>query len=115
MFDRRSALVGVVVCVMLAASIGFSGTARADSTAGGFIGGLLTAKVLSNMERRTQAQEAQASQPQPVRQAPQQAPQQAPATLTPQQQLQQLDQLAAGGYVTPDEYKARKKAIMDRM
>ena len=113
MFNRHRASVGVAVCVMLAASIGFSGTVRADSTAGGFIGGLVTAKVLSNMERRTQAQETQAyaPRPQPVRQAPQQAP----ATLTPQQQLQQLDQLAAGGYVTPEEYKARKKAIMDRM
>lgn len=27
--------------------------------------------------------------------------------------LTQLDKLAAGGYITPAEYKARKKAIVD--
>jgi len=29
--------------------------------------------------------------------------------------LKQLDKLAAGGYITPEEYKAKKKAILDSM
>jgi hypothetical protein len=37
-----------------------------------------------------------------------------PATQpTAQQRLAQLDKLAAGGYITPEEYKAKKKAILD--
>ena len=34
---------------------------------------------------------------------------------TPQQKLQELDALAAGGYITPQEYKARRKAIIDSL
>jgi hypothetical protein len=36
-----------------------------------------------------------------------------PPQLTPQQQLQQLDQLAAGGYITPQQYKERRQAILE--
>jgi hypothetical protein len=32
-----------------------------------------------------------------------------------EQKLNQLDKLAAGGYITPAEYKAKKKAFMDGM
>ncbi|NOQ46206.1 MAG: hypothetical protein GQ559_05975, partial [Desulfobulbaceae bacterium] len=34
---------------------------------------------------------------------------------TAKQRLNQLDKLAAGGYITPAEYKAKKKAIIDSM
>jgi hypothetical protein len=43
-------------------------------------------------------------------QAPAPAPQ-----MTPEQKLQQLDKLAAGGYITPAEYKAKRQAILDTM
>jgi len=33
--------------------------------------------------------------------------------MTPEQKLDQLDKLAAGGYITPAEYKARRQAILD--
>jgi hypothetical protein len=63
---------------------------------------------------RTQAVEYQAySQPHAASQA---APQAAPAAKpTAEQRIQQLDKLAAGGYITPAEYKAKKKAILDSM
>jgi len=35
--------------------------------------------------------------------------------MTPEQRMQQLDKLAAGGYITPAEYKAKKKAILDSL
>ena len=99
---------------LIAALAGSAATAHAGDGAGWFIGGLVTSKVINNMERRTRAEEAQAYRaPQPVQQAAPAAP--PPAAQTPEQQLQQLDKLAAGGYITPDEYKARKKAILDRM
>jgi hypothetical protein len=33
--------------------------------------------------------------------------------LSAQQRLDQLDKLAAGGYIAPEECKAKKKAILD--
>jgi hypothetical protein len=36
-------------------------------------------------------------------------------TNTLKKKLQELDKLAAGGYITPEEYKAKKKAILDSM
>jgi hypothetical protein len=58
-----------------------------------------------------------ANQPRTVQQAaPAPAPAPAPAAKpTAQQRLDQLDKLAAGGYITPEEYKAKKKAILDSM
>ena len=58
-----------------------------------------------------------ANQPRTVQQAaPAPAPAPAPAAKpTTQQRLDELDKLAAGGYITPQEYKAKKKAILDSM
>ena len=39
----------------------------------------------------------------------------AAAQPTGQQKLDQLNKLAAGGYITPEEYKAKKKQILDNM
>ncbi|MEM1155964.1 MAG: hypothetical protein AAGI44_17650 [Pseudomonadota bacterium] len=33
--------------------------------------------------------------------------------MTPEQKIQQLNKLAAGGYITPAEYKAEKQAVLD--
>ena len=79
---------------------------------------MFAAKVMNNMRRRTEAEEYRAySAPraaQPVQQvAPAPAP--SPAQLTTQQKLDQLNKLAAGGYITPQEYKANKQAIIDSM
>lgn len=88
------------------------GTTAHAGNAGAFIGGVVTAKVLNNMSRRTEAEEQQAANS--SRQAaPAAAP--APAAQTPEQRIAQLDKLAAGGYITPEEYKAKKKTIIDGM
>ena len=94
---------------LIAASLAVSAPAQ-SSDAGAFIGGVFASRVMNNMRRRTAAQEEMASAAQPVQQA---AP--APARQTPQQKLDELDKLAAGGYITPEEYKAKKKAIMNSM
>jgi hypothetical protein len=89
-----------------------------------FIGGVLAGHVVSGAVHRskvrTAAEVQQASQPTVVYQ---QAPatthtQAAPATSgkgSAEQRIQQLDKLAAGGYITPEEYKAKKKAILDSL
>lgn len=43
------------------------------------------------------------------------APAYAPPAMTPEQKLNQLDKLAAGGYITPAEYKERRQAILNAL
>jgi hypothetical protein len=109
----KTDIVSCAAAVMLTTTLSLSMSAQAGN-AGAFIGGVVTAKVMNNMERRTEAEEQQAANS--SRQAaPAPAPAPAPAAQTPQQRLDQLDKLAAGGYITPEEYKAKKKAIVDSM
>jgi hypothetical protein len=84
--------------------------------AGAFVGGMLTSRVLGNMHQRTQAEQQQAYYAQQNAQQ-QQVQQAAPASSTQstEQKLKELDKLAAGGYITPEEYKAKKQAIIDAM
>jgi hypothetical protein len=83
--------------------------------AGAFVGGMLTSRVLHNMSDRTEAEQEQAyyaqqnAQQQQVQQA---APAQT-ATQTTEQKLDELNKLAAGGYITPEEYKAKKQSVLD--
>ena len=116
-----------IVAVMIAITIGFTimpgFVPRAHSHDGAaFLGGMVAGHIIGGAvrrsERRTEAAEYQAySQPRTVQQAaPAPAPAPAPAAKpSAQQRLDQLNKLAAGGYITPQEYKAKKKAIMDSM
>ena len=108
----------VLAGILTAATLTVSVPAQ-TSDAGAFIGGMMASRVMGNMRARTEAeqqqaaaaqQQANAAQQQPVQQA---AP--APAAKTTEQRIQQLDKLAAGGYITPEEYKAKKQSIIDSM
>jgi hypothetical protein len=84
--------------------------------AGAFIGGAVAGQVLGQTRRNKKAIEAQQTQQayssaraaQPVQQA---AP--ASSSQSVEQKLAELDKLAAGGYITPEEYKAKRQAILD--
>ena len=107
-------LVAITICFTMVP--GFKPEARAGSGAA-FLGGMVAAHVVGGAIRRdrirTAAAVEMANQPRTVQQA---APAPSPAAhQTPQQKLNQLDKLAAGGYITPAEYKAKKKAILDGM
>jgi len=109
----KTKLVNCTAAALLVATVSLSMSALA-SDAGAFIGGVLATKVIGNMNRRTEAEEQQAANS--SRQAaPAPAPAPAPAAQTPEQRIAQLDKLAAGGYITPAEYKAKKKSIIDGM
>jgi membrane protease subunit (stomatin/prohibitin family) len=97
--------------ILLVATLSVSMPAHSGK-AGAFLGGMVTAKVLNNMSRRTEAEEQQAANS--SRQAAP-APAPAPAAQSPEQRIAQLDKLAAGGYITPAEYKAKKQSIIDSM
>ena len=73
---------------------------------------MVAAHVVGGAVRRDKVRTAAAVETANNSQRQQAAP--APAAAqTQEQKLQELDKLAAGGYVTPEEYKARKKAIVN--
>ena len=97
--------------------IAFSVTvpAMADG-AGAFLGGIAVARIGQNVRDRNDYEEDQAYYAQQQAQAAQQ--QANAATQQPQtaeEKIAQLDKLAAGGYISKEEYKSRKKAILDSM
>jgi len=109
----KTNMVNCTAAALLVATLSLGMPALA-SDAGAFIGGVLATKVIGNMNRQTRAQEQQAYNSS-QQAAPAPAPAPAPAAQTPEQRIAQLDKLAAGGYITPEEYKAKKKAIIDSM
>ena len=82
--------------------------------AGAFLGGIAVAKIGRSVRDRNdyEQQQAEAAQQQAYY-AQQQA--QAPQAQTPSEKIAELDKLAAGGYISKEEYKSRKKAILDSM
>ena len=101
--------------VLLAAAAATTGPAHAGD-AGAFVGGMLTSRVLNNMHQRTEAEKQQAYYAQQSAQQPvQQAAPAASPTQTTEQKLDELNKLAAGGYITPEEYKTKKAAIINAM
>jgi hypothetical protein len=104
------------------------GLARAHSDwALPFMGGLMAGHVATNFARaqreRTEALQSMAyggegggyGRPMPYGYGPPRPTYAAPAAPSPEQQLNTLDQLAAGGYITPEEYRARRQAILNSM
>ncbi|MGD9509245.1 MAG: hypothetical protein AB7I59_07320 [Geminicoccaceae bacterium] len=110
----------VVVSALAAGGLALAGPADAHHNdwaaplVGGALGGYALGSLVSNSEK-PQTQTVY-EQPAPVYYTP--APPPPPAyvpmtsTATIEAQLNQLDRLAAGGYITPAEYQARRKAIL---
>jgi hypothetical protein len=109
---------GLIVALMvLPLLIGFTAPVYAGKGAaflGGMVAGHVVTGAVQRSERRTQAEEHQAyAQPQPAAPQAAPAPSAAPAAQpSAEQRIQQLDKLAAGGYITPEEYKAKKQSIV---
>ena len=103
---------------------GLQTEARADKGAA-FLGGMVAGHIVGGAVRRSKIRTAAAvqaaNQPktqtvyvqQPVTTT---SAQPAPAAKpSAEDRLKELDKLAAGGYITPEEYKAKKKAILDSL
>ena len=101
------------LAIALTLLLGFATESRA-SDGGAFIGGLVAGKIVGDAVRRdkirTAAAVEAANQPKAVV-VQQPASGGAPAQTT-EQKLAELDKLASGGYITPEEYKERRKAII---
>lgn len=130
MVSIRSTFRQVLVPVLLAFVIttilpGLKTQARAGSGAaflGGMVAGHLVGGAVRRSRIRTAAAVEAASQPKTQTvyvQQPASTPAPAPATATTEptveQRLKELDKLAKDGYITPEEYKAKKKAILDSL
>jgi membrane protease subunit (stomatin/prohibitin family) len=89
-------------------------SAQADG-AGAFLGGIAVARIGRSVRDNSEAQQQQAYYSQQQAQAAQSQAAQSSREPTAEQQLAQLQDLAAKGYITPEEYKAKKKAILDNM
>ena len=71
---------------------------------GGLVGGYATKSILDKRhERQEQAAPAPAAAPA------------APSATTIEDKLNTLDQLAAKGYITKDEYNARRQALLNQL
>jgi len=124
----KSGLVIILVPLIIMAVVpGFKTEARAGAGAA-FLGGMLAGHLISGAVQRDKVRTAaaveSASQPrtetvyvqqQPTQQAPVQAQPAQAAKPSVEQRLKELDKLAKDGYITPEEYKAKKKAIIDSL
>jgi membrane protease subunit (stomatin/prohibitin family) len=108
---RNKMKLTAVAAVLATAAVGTSLPVYA-SDAGAFIGGVFATKLIGNMRDQTEAQQQQAAAAQYQAAQPVQS---APAQKSPQARIAELDKLAAGGYITPEEYKTKKQAIIDTM
>ena len=108
---RNKMTLAAVAAVIGTATAGTSLPVHA-SDAGAFIGGVFATKLIGNMRDQTEAQQQQAAAAQYQAAQPVQT---APAQKSPQARIAELDKLAAGGYITPAEYKQKKQAILDSM
>jgi len=123
---RFKLVLGLVLAAFIITTImpGLQTEARADKGAA-FLGGMVAGHIVGGAVRRSKIRTAAAVQAanQPKTQT---VYVQQPATTTAAQpataakpstedRLKELDKLAAGGYITPEEYKTKKKAILDSM
>ncbi len=108
---HRGLLLAMIASVLLMTT--YSPTAAADH--GSFVGGMVAGHLIGGAVRRDQQRTDDMNQMAAQQNAAYQQQAAAPAQLSPQQRIQQLDKLAAGGYITPAEYKAKKQAILDSM
>ena len=118
---KHFGLVSVALLGVLASATVWSPAASAHGSMGvGIIGGLLAGHVLTKFsdrdKERTEDMNSMAADQQRQAYAP--PPPAAPvasASSSPEARMKQLDKLAAGGYITPAQYKAKKKEILDSM
>ena len=100
----------LMLCAFSVIAITSSIPAQADG--GAFLGGIAVAHIARNSRDRRDYEEDQAYYAQQQAQATQS---QAYSQKSTEQQLADLQDLAQKGYITPEEYKAKKKAILDSM
>ena len=99
MSKQSNIAVGAVAGILITAALTVSAPVQ-SSEAGAFIGGVAASRVMSNMRRRTEAEEVQAT----IRRVPRSPCNRRLLHLQHKRRSRDLtssDKLAAGGYITP--------------
>jgi hypothetical protein len=112
--QQRSVGMKVLSVAVLAAAMSITAYAPKVSAGHGAawgIGGLLAGGMLTKAYDNSKEKKQSAVYAPPPRTTT--AP--ASSTMTVEQKLDELNKLAAGGYITPQEYKAKKQAILDAL
>jgi hypothetical protein len=109
--QRRVSGVAMLPAALLALSTAITAYAPAASAGHGAawgLGGLMVGSMLTKAHYKDKER-------QKVYYAQPAAAPAATTTMTPEEKINQLNKLAAGGYITPAEYKAQKQAIIDSL
>ena len=105
---RNKLVMSALVCGLATTVISVSTPARASS-GGAFVGGLVAAKVIGNMQRRTEAQEAEAARPVPRHHTTTHTHRSADS------RIKELNKLKANGDITEEEYQKKKQSIINSL
>ncbi len=112
---QHSKLLSATLLGVIASTTAWSPAATAGGHTGvAVIGGLLAGHVLTNFADRDKQRTADMNSMAYNQQRASAAPS-GGGSSSPEARIKQLDKLAAGGYITPAEYKTKKKAILDSM
>ena len=112
----------VLLAGLSAAGLAFAGPARAHHNdwaaplVGGALGGYALGTVVSDYSHKSAAPSTTyVEEPAPVYYTPAPTPVYVPppSTASIEARLKQLDALAAGGYITPQEYQTRRTQILN--
>jgi hypothetical protein len=118
MTNNRKISITMMACIFSIITSTASVPAQAGNW-GAFVGGVAAARIVSNARQQNEYAQDQAYYAQQTAQAAQQqaaiAQSQASSQPSAESRLDQLNKLAAGGYISPAEYKAKKKEILDSM
>ena len=107
----KSAIVALAVgaAAMLGASAARAHNDWALPLLGGAVGGYALKSVLGSQQAKSQPHQSYAAPPPPASTVP------ASSTASVEARLEELDKLAAGGYITKQEYEQRRQAILDEL
>ena len=105
---RNKLVMSALVCGLGTAAIGVSTPVMA-SGAGAFIGGVVAANVIGNMQRRTEAQEAEAARPVPRHHTTHHTHRSADS------RIKELNKLKADGDISEEEYQKKKQSIINSL
>jgi hypothetical protein len=110
---RLTLVAGVAAMLGIAAPAQAHHNDWAAPLVGGALGGYALGTLVANSRQRTEKIYEPAPAPVYYTPAPTYAP--VPSSSTIEAQLNQLDKLAAAGYITPQEYQTRRNAILNEL
>jgi len=115
MSDYRKSTMSVMLCTFVVSVITITASIPVQAGgAGAFLGGIAVARIGQNMRDRTDYEQDQAYYAQQQAYSAQ-AQAAAPTASSAEEQINKLNKLLAGGYITKDEYNTQKQKVLDNL